>query len=158
MSGARTYRAPVSEALWRALCAAGEDGLSATDAAARCVVSVVFARKTMRAWSHAGLADYIPAATAARADSGRYVLRPGVPGLPPIVHTDGRVAPREGAMAPSEFAAIRRRLGLSLTEMARRLGRTGLPPTLSRAMRRYEQGRTPIDAALAERVRGLLDR
>lgn len=142
-------------ALWAALRAARSTGLTARQAEERGICSAPYGRRILRLWANAGYCSYRPPETQARDDSSHYVMLTGAPKLVPIVTLAGEVHDRAGAMSAREFAAIRRKLGLSLVQMALALGRTGMRPTLSRAMRRYEQGDSIIDEAMAERLRAV---
>jgi transcriptional regulator with XRE-family HTH domain len=53
-------------------------------------------------------------------------------------------------MTPSEFRAIRKRLGLSTTAMGRALGYEGRDNSVSVTIRRYEAGMRPIPPAIAK--------
>lgn len=156
MPGSVHRPAPLAEALWDILRQSGEGGVSAKEAATRCSGSIVYARRALRLWEQSGYATYLPPETTGRADSGRYVMTHSAPAHPPILHTTGETNPRESSMSPAEFAAIRRRLGLSLAGLARAIGRTGHQPSLTRAMRRMERGESVISPNVASALRALL--
>jgi transcriptional regulator with XRE-family HTH domain len=53
-------------------------------------------------------------------------------------------------MTPSEFRAIRKRLGLSTIAMGRALGYAGRDNSVSVTIRRYESGMRPIPPTVAK--------
>jgi hypothetical protein len=154
----RSQPAETAEALWVLLREKTEaqTGLSAAEAACDLQTGEGYARVRMRAWEKAGFAVYQPPKTTKRDDAGRFFMTQHAPKKSPVIRHTGEIEPREAAMSPAEFAVIRRKLGLSLAQIARALGRTGLQPTLTRAMRRFEKGETPIDFATAQKLRDLI--
>jgi DNA-binding transcriptional regulator YiaG len=145
----RPQPAPKSDAIWQMLRVALRP-LTARELAEMNDVSAVRARRALRLWAQAG---YLTRIKDEHDSASRYAVTEGAPIHAPMIATDGQVEPREGAMRPEEMAALRRLSGLSLRDFAAKLGMKGTPESRSRAMRRYETGKRPIGAALAEAAR-----
>lgn len=151
----RIKAAPSAQALWDVMGNAIEP-ITVSDAARRAGVSASFARKLVHAWAREELLERSQPAEVLLGLPPVYIIAPNAPKAVPILTATGTVHARDGVMSAAEFARIRRRLDISLAEMARQLGRTGAQPTLTRAMRRFENGDKPIDELTAERARILL--
>ena len=131
-----------------------EAGATAAELAALTGAKEVQTRRALRVWADAGLL-VSEGGGAGVGDARRFRRAPDAPAATPGVTTGGAAIVREAAMSALEFALIRRRLGHSLYSLGRALGWTGKQPSVSRAMKRFEEGGRLIDAQLAAKVRAL---
>lgn len=67
-----------------------------------------------------------------------------------------RVLDQTPAMSTAQFLTCKHKMGLSAAEMGRHLSLKGLSRDLSRAIRRFETGKTTIDTNMAEKVHALV--
>lgn len=139
--------------LWATLRLRSDKGLSAKEAEIAGIASEPYARKTMRAWTQAGFLIYA-APENRRLDAGRYAMTAAAPLAVPTT-SKGVAISLDPAMRADEFAAIRRKSGLSAEAFGRALGRTGHRVTVTNEMRKYETGKKHILQATADKVREL---
>lgn len=129
-------------------------GVSAVEIAEVGVASEPYTRRVLRQLAEAGMIKRSEKGPA-RDDAYRYYRTARSPDKAPSLTREGEVISREPAMTAAELAIIRRRTGHSLASMGRALGWTGVQPSISRSMRRFESGDKVIDESLAARVRTL---
>jgi len=154
MTGVRLQPNERAAQLWGALRSRGKKGLSAKEAEKEGLASESYARKRMRLWADAGYLKYAEP-EALGLEPGRYVMTAKAPKAAPLVTTQGEVVDISPAMSAAEFAAIRRKSGLSLSAFGHALGRTGHRVNISKEMRAYETGKKPILKETEEKVREL---
>ena len=137
-----------SQALWDTL-RSGYRSWTTADIAEETDSSLVYARKCLRVWA---LAGYL---TASRRGEGgnevEYTFTEG-PALAPSILRDETAVDCSPGMTASELAALRRRLGMSLAQMAEAIG---WQKTSARSIQRMEKGSKSIRPDLAEKFRAL---
>ncbi|SEI68839.1 hypothetical protein SAMN05518849_101562 [Sphingobium sp. AP50] len=138
--------------IWSALAA--PDGVTSIDVAQAGLASESHARRLLHRWAEAGLIERTDKSVG-RSDAHLYRRTASSPQHSPGLTAEGEVFLRDPAMTAAEFAIIRRRTGHSLASLGRALGWTGKQPSISRAMRRFEDGDRMIDADLAARIRAV---
>lgn len=150
----RQQPSPAADRLWAALRHAGHNGITSTEAESQKLASESYARRRLSLWHAAGYLTRLD--RQATVEPHRYFLSESAPKLAPMITADDQVLDQTPAMTAVQFVACRRKMGLSVAEMGRRLGLKGLSRDLSRAIRRFETGKKTIEANMAEKVQALV--